>query len=54
LTTGAGIDPAVIPAKLEGISFGPDLTTADPVTKKTTVKHTLFVGNDDDYGGHGR
>jgi hypothetical protein len=49
LTTDAGLDPTVIPAKLEGITFGPDLTTTDPVTKKTTVQHTLFVGNDNDF-----
>jgi hypothetical protein len=49
LTADAGIDPTQIPAKLEGITFGPDLTATDPVTQKTTRKHTLFVGNDNDF-----
>src|SRR5262249_21135182 len=32
-----------IPAKLEGITFGPD------VTMNGQVKHTIFVGNDNDF-----
>jgi Esterase-like activity of phytase len=49
LTTDAGLDPTVIPAKLEGITFGPDISAVDPVTLKPVKKHTLFVGNDNDF-----
>jgi len=38
-----GIDSINIPAKLEGIAFGPDLTVGG------LTKHTLFVSNDNDY-----
>jgi Esterase-like activity of phytase len=33
-----------IPAKLEGITFGPDVTMSDH-----SVKHTLWLGNDNDF-----
>ena len=45
----ANLDPTQIPAKLEGISFGPDITVTDPVTHQASTKHTLFVGNDNDF-----
>src|SRR5262249_40224405 len=38
-----------IPAKLEGITFGPDITVTDPITHASLLKHTLFVGNDNDF-----
>jgi len=38
-----GISPENIPAKLEGIAFGQD------VTLDGEVKHTLFIANDNDY-----
>ena len=38
-----GINSNDIPAKLEGLSFGPD------VTIDGVVKHTLFVSNDNDF-----
>jgi hypothetical protein len=38
-----GIASSEIPAKLEGISFGPD------VVVNGATKHTLFVGNDNDF-----
>jgi len=37
------MDPTVIPAKIEGISFGPDITV------KGIVKHTIWVANDNDF-----
>jgi hypothetical protein len=37
------------PAKLEGITFGQDVTYIDSVTQQTVTKHTLFVGNDNDF-----
>ena len=51
LTTQAGLDPTQIPAKIEGITFGPDLVSVDPVTQKKSTRHTLFVGNDNDFLG---
>jgi hypothetical protein len=39
----AGWDPAQIPAKIEGISFGPDVQT------KGSKVHTLWVANDNDF-----
>ncbi len=47
----ANIDPKQIPAKLEGIAFGPDVTTIDPATRRPVVKHTLFLANDNDFIG---
>jgi hypothetical protein len=41
--TAAGISPAEIPAKIEGISFGPDLRGNGEVI------HTLWVANDNDF-----
>jgi hypothetical protein len=38
-----GFDPINIPAKLEGLAFGPD------VTINGVKKHTLFVTNDNDF-----
>jgi hypothetical protein len=49
LTTEAGLDPTQIPAKLEGIAFGPDVTSLDPTTHEAVTKHTLFLGNDNDF-----
>ena len=43
------LDPTQIPAKLEGIAFGPDVTYTDQTTHQTTTKHTLFLGNDNDF-----
>jgi hypothetical protein len=41
-----GISNRDIPAKLEGIAFGPD------VVLNGVSKHTLFVANDNDFVGH--
>jgi hypothetical protein len=41
--TGKGFDPADIPAKIEGVSFGPDVRDGD----KTF--HTLWIANDNDF-----
>jgi hypothetical protein len=41
--TAAGIDPRLIPSKIEGITFGQD------VTINGATKHTLFVANDNDF-----
>ena len=41
----SGIDPLLIPAKLEGMAFGQD------VTIDGKVKHTLFIANDNDFLG---
>ncbi|MDM0071168.1 esterase-like activity of phytase family protein [Variovorax sp. J31P207] len=41
--TAAGTDPRLIPSKIEGIAFGPD------VSIKGVTKHTLFVANDNDF-----
>lgn len=38
-----GIPPDKVPAKIEGIAFGPD------VTVNGAVQHTLFVANDNDF-----
>jgi hypothetical protein len=43
LLTAQGMRAEDIPAKIEGIAFGPD------VTVDGVVKHTLFVANDNDY-----
>ena len=51
LTTDGALLQTQIPAKIEGITFGPDVSTTDPVTQKTVIKHTLFVGNDNDFLG---
>src|SRR5215472_7309565 len=45
----ASLDPTQIPAKLEGITFGQDVTYTDPTTLMPVTKHTLFVGNDNDF-----
>ena len=45
----ADLDPTQIPAKLEGIAFGADLTSTDPATNQTITRHTLFVANDNDF-----
>jgi hypothetical protein len=39
----AGIASIDIPAKLEGVAFGPDVTVAG------ANKHTVFIANDNDY-----
>ena len=39
----AGIASIDIPAKLEGVAFGPDVTVAG------ASKHTVFIANDNDY-----
>jgi hypothetical protein len=41
--TANGITPDNIPAKLEGLAFGPD------VEIDGATKHTLFIGNDNDF-----
>jgi hypothetical protein len=41
--TATGIDPSEIPAKIEGVAFGPDIKQGD-----TTV-HTLWIANDNDF-----
>jgi hypothetical protein len=38
-----GFDPAEIPAKIEGVSFGPD------VQENGTTIHTLWIANDNDF-----
>jgi hypothetical protein len=40
---GAGINSYLIPSKIEGIAFGPD------VEVDGVIKHTLFVTNDNDF-----
>jgi hypothetical protein len=45
----ASLDATQIPAKLEGITFGQDVTYTDPVTMQPVTKHTLFLGNDNDF-----
>jgi hypothetical protein len=40
---GAGIPPSEVPAKIEGLAFGPD------VDVNGEVEHTLFVSNDNDF-----
>jgi hypothetical protein len=41
--TAIGIDPGNIPAKIEGITFGPDIWSSG------TRLHTLWVANDNDF-----
>jgi hypothetical protein len=41
--TANGIAADRIPAKIEGVAFGPDITVAGK------IKHTLFVANDNDF-----
>ena len=43
------LDPTQIPAKLEGITFGQDVTYTDPVLHTQVTRHTLFIGNDNDF-----
>ena len=45
------MNAAQIPAKLEGIAFGQDVTYTDPVTHHLVSKHTLYVANDNDFLG---
>ena len=40
---GAGIPPSEVPAKIEGLAFGQD------VTVDGQVEHTLYVSNDNDF-----
>ena len=50
LTSAPGnLDPTQIPAKLEGITFGQDVTYTDPVSHALVTRHTLFIGNDNDF-----
>ena len=49
LTTDGGFDPTLIPAKIEGITFGPDLSTSNPLTHEIVTRHTLYIGNDNDF-----
>jgi hypothetical protein len=42
--TAAGISAGQIPAKIEGITFGPDLREGSE-----TILHTLWVANDNDF-----
>jgi len=44
--TAHGIAPENIPAKLEGLAFGPDIRMGG------ALRHTLFVANDNDFIGH--
>ena len=39
----AGISASLVPAKIEGVTFGPD------VKQGTTVYHTLWIANDNDF-----
>ena len=48
-TAPVNMDPAKIPAKLEGISFGPDVQGVDPITHQPMRLHTLWIGNDNDF-----
>ncbi len=41
--TGAGIDPRLIPSKIEGVAFGPDIEMG------SAKRHTLYIGNDNDF-----
>ena len=43
--TGAGMDPHMIPSKIEGLAFGQD------VNMKGQTLHTLYVVNDNDFLG---
>jgi len=40
MLTAAGVDPKLIPSKLEGVSFGQDLADG---------RHTLYIANDNDF-----
>jgi hypothetical protein len=40
---GAGLTATTVPAKLEGITFGPDVVSGD------VTKHTLYLANDNDF-----
>jgi Esterase-like activity of phytase len=40
---GAGVPPSEVPAKIEGLAFGQD------VTVDGQVEHTLYVSNDNDF-----
>src|SRR5581483_4183259 len=41
--TAGGIDPTLIPSKIEGVAFGPD------IKKDGTTLHTLWIANDNDF-----
>ena len=41
------LDAHLIPSKLEGVTFGQDAIVH--VGGQTLIKHTLYVGNDNDY-----
>jgi hypothetical protein len=43
------MDPTTIPAKLEGVAFGPDVQGSDPITHHPVMWHTLFIANDNDF-----
>lgn len=45
----ASLAPTDIPAKLEGVTFGQDVVISDPATHQNVLRHTLFVGNDNDF-----
>jgi hypothetical protein len=45
--TAAGIDAHLIPSKVEGITFGQDVTMT--VNGQPVTKHTIYVANDNDF-----
>jgi hypothetical protein len=45
--TAAGIDAHMIPSKVEGITFGQDVTMT--VNGQPVTKHTIYVANDNDF-----
>ena len=45
--TAAGMSVHLIPSKVEGVTFGPDVIVH--VAGQTLIKHTLYIGNDNDY-----
>ena len=45
----ASLDPQQIPAKLEGIAFGDDVTYVEPATHQIIRKHTIVIANDNDF-----
>jgi hypothetical protein len=47
----ASLTPDTIPAKLEGLAFGPDVTYTPAGSLQSVTKHTLFVANDNDFLG---
>jgi hypothetical protein len=47
----ASLSPEKIPAKLEGVAFGPDVTYTPAGSLQPVTKHTLFVANDNDFLG---